>query len=245
MKRLAFLVSGLAFLLTVMVVIDETMAKDAGPKPAAKKAAPKKVAPKKAEPKKKVEPKPAPKKAKLWPPAKKAATTKKVEVKPDVKVVPKKTPKAAVPASKPAKSEVKVAGKVEIKEEEVKLDPPPEGFDLWDALYGIYTNFKEGKVWDGVALLLMVLTFVFFKVKKDLPIKYAVWIAAGLGIATNIVSAILGGVGWGPALTAGLFQGAAAGGFWTMVGKHIFRSRVEKDKRAKAREIAVEKGLGS
>jgi stalled ribosome alternative rescue factor ArfA len=30
-----------------------------------------------------------------------------------------------------------------------------------------------------------------------------------------------------------------------MVGKHIFRSRVEKDKRAKAREIAVEKGLGS
>jgi hypothetical protein len=199
-------------------------AKDAGPAtkvPAAKKDEPKKVEPKapakKAEPKKKAEP------------AKKAPAAKKAEPK---KVEPKEEPKKEAPASQPAK------GEVELKKEDVKVTPPADDFDLWGAITGIIKNFKEGKVWDGIAIILMVLTFIFFKVKKELPVKYAVWIAAGLGIATNIVSAIVGGVDWGPAISAGLFQGAAAGGFWTMVGKHIFRSRLEKAKRAKAREMA-------
>lgn len=147
-------------------------------------------------------------------------------------------PEKEAPASQPVKDEVKVEGKVELKGEDVKVTPPADDFDLFGAIQGIIKNFKEGKVWDGIALILMVLTFVFFKFKQDLPVKYAVWIAAGLGIATNIVSAIVGGVDWGPALTAGLFQGAAAGGFWTMAGKHIFRSKEEKAKRVAAREMA-------
>jgi hypothetical protein len=151
------------------------------------------------------------------------AAAKKVEPKkepPTSQPVKKAEPKKKEPASQPV------------------LSPPADDFDLWGAITGIIKDFKEGKVWDGIAVILMVLTFVFFKIKEELPVKYAVWIAAGLGIATNIVSAIVGGVDWGPAITAGLFQGAAAGGFWTMVGKHIFRSRLEKAKRAKAREMA-------
>ena len=227
MKRIAF-----AAVLAILIAPSAAAAKDGGPATKPVAATPKKV-----------EPKAAAKKA----PAKvTAATTKKTEApKPEVKVTPKKTPKAAPPASQPAKAadkpikkgEIKTEGKVDIPEGEVKLTPTDDSFSLWDALYGIWTNFKAGKVWDGIALILMVLTFVFFKLKEDLPVKYAVWIAAGLGIATNIVSAIVGGVGWGPALTAGLFQGAAAGGFWTMIGKHIFRSKDEKATREKVREI--------
>jgi len=163
-------------------------------------------------------------------PATKAPAAKKAE--------PKKEAPASSPASQPAKAEVKTEVKVESKKGEVKLTPPPDDFDITGAIRDIYTNFKAGKVWNGISLILMVLTFVFFKVKPGLPVKYAVWIAAGLGIATNIVSAIVAGVGWGDALIAGLFQGAAAGGFWTMIGKHIFRSRDEKAKRVAAREMA-------
>jgi hypothetical protein len=162
------------------------------------------------------------------PAVKKAPATKA----PDKKVEPKEPATMKTPAAKKVKVPPRGGDDV--------LTPPADDFDLWGAITGIIKDFKEGKVWDGIAVILMVLTFVFFKIKEELPVKYAVWIAAGLGIATNIVSAIVGGVDWGPAITAGLFQGAAAGGFWTMVGKHIFRSRLEKAKRAKAREMAAD-----
>jgi len=235
MKCLAFAVA-----LAILVAPAVTAAKDAGPatKPAVK-AVPKKV-----------EPKPAPKPA---PAEKKAATTKKVEApKPAVKKLPKKTPKAAVPASQPAqadakaplKGEIKTEGKVELPDKgEVKLKNVGDDFDMWGAIKDIWTNFKEGKVWDGIALILMVLTFAFFKLKKDLPVKYAVWIATGLAVSTNIVSAIIGGVEWGPVLTSGIFQGAAAGGLWSAFGKHVFRSKEEKSKRAAAREMAEGKSV--
>jgi hypothetical protein len=160
--------------------------------------------------------------------------------------VKKDEPKKEAPASQPTKAEVKTEVKTEGKKEDVKLTPPDDDFDLWGSIQDIITKFKEGKVWDGISIILMVMTFLFFKFKENLPVKYAVWIAAGLGIATNIVSAIIGGVDWGPAVATGLTQGAAAGGFWTMFGKHIFRSRLEKDKRRKAREMAEDgKASGS
>jgi len=234
MKRLVFAAALVSFLFPAV-----GWAKDAGPKPdvkvAAKVVPKKKVAPAAMAPVKKVAAK------------KVAATTKKTAApKPVVKVTPKKTPTKAVPASQPTKAEIKHEGKVDLVKEEVKdAEEKPKADEaptIGDMISSIYTDFRAGKVWNGVAGLLMLLTFIFFKFRKDIPVKYAPWIAAGLGIATNIVSAIIGGVEWGSALAAGLFQGAAAAGFWSMVGKHIFLSKDEKTKRLAARDI-VKNGI--
>jgi len=152
------------------------------------------------------------------------------------KVASKKEASASQPASMPDKSEVKIEGRVEIPDKkDVKITPTPES-GVGDMIYGIYTNFKSGNVWNGIALLLMLVTFVIGLLKKNIPPKYLPWIAAGIGVATNIASAIIGGVDWAKAVTVGLFQGAAAAGLWSMVGKYILRGKEQRMKRARARE---------
>ena len=182
-------------------------------------------------------------------PAAKAVVPAKVATpKPDVKVIPAKTPHKAVPASQPtaaeapasapAKPEIKVDGEVSLPEKkDVKVTSDTSDPGVADMIYGIYTNFKAGKVWDGIALLLMLITFVIGLLKSDIPAKYLPWIAATVGIATNVVAALVGGVDWARAVTSGLFQGAAAAGLWSMVGKHILLSREKKVKRDQAREL--------
>lgn len=152
--------------------------------------------------------------------------------------------------SQPAKSEVKVTGKVEVSKEKTKLEVEKKAEETDIAQIGTWIidmidAFKNGKVWDGIAILLMLATFIIGLLKKDIPPKFLPWIAAGLGMGTNIVSAIIGGVGWDNAIISGLFQGAAAAGFWSMIGKHIFRSKEEKVKRDQAREIVASNGVTS
>jgi hypothetical protein len=143
----------------------------------------------------------------------------------------------AAPASQPSSQPtVKVEGRVEIVKDEVKVTQEKD-IDVIQMVKDLYVAFKEGRVWNGVSILLMLLTFLFGKVKKDIPVKYLPWIAASLGIATNIVSAVLGGVDVESAIANGFLHGAAAAGFWSMIGKHIFRSKDEKMKRERAREI--------
>lgn len=180
-------------------------------------------------------------------PAAKAVVPAKVAVpKPEVKVIQKKVPhkavlasqptKAEAPASAPTKPEIKVEGVVKLPDKkDIKLTDSDPGVS--DMIYGIYTNFKSGKVWDGIALLLMLITFVIGLLKKDIPSKYLPWIAASIGVATSVVSAILGGADWARAVSSGVFQGAAAAGLWSMVGKHILLSRETKVKREQAREF--------
>lgn len=151
---------------------------------------------------------------------------------------------ASAPTSLPAKASMKIEGKVEVpatKDVKVTPNPPSDGKGLFELVYGIYENFKTGKVWDGISLLLMLMTFIIGIIRKDIPAKYLPWIAAVIGIATNIVSAIIGGVEWDRAVFSGLFQGAAAAGLWSMVGKYILRSKDELTKRMLAREIVAGK----
>jgi hypothetical protein len=159
-----------------------------------------------------------------------AVSKSNAEAKADV-AAPASVPTSA-PTSAPVKPEIKIEGKVEVPKAHT------DDAAVIDMVVGIYTSFKEGRVWDRVSLLLMLLTFIVGLMKKDIPPKYLPWIAASIGIATNIVSAIIGGVEWGHALLTGFFQGAAAAGLWSMVGKYVLRSKEERTKRSNARELA-------
>lgn len=138
---------------------------------------------------------------------------------------------AAVTApSSPSKVNITVGKVVVTKDAE-----PTTVVDVGTLIKEVVIAFKTGKHWYGVSILLMLLTFAIGLIKKSIPANVLPWIAASIGVATNIVGAIVGGTVWWESAISGLFQGAAAAGLWSLIGKHILMSPDMKTKRANAR----------
>ena len=101
-----------------------------------------------------------------------------------------------------------------------------------DAINGVVSAFKTGKWGIGVGLLLLLLTqaikFVAELFNAEIDSKYHAWIAAFLGVAAAVGVSLSSGVVWWEAVIGGVFCGAAAGGLWSLVAKHLQKKAPEK-----------------
>lgn len=87
----------------------------------------------------------------------------------------------------------------------------------------------QGGQWNLViALALMVVVALATKVKfvaAWIPPKAKPWVAAVAGVLGAVATVVVGGGTWGAAVMSGLVTGAAASGFWSLIGKHVFGTK--------------------
>jgi len=82
-------------------------------------------------------------------------------------------------------------------------------------------NTKNWGVFAG--LVIMALVWILKKfVWKALPTVALPWVAAGAGIIAAVATGLISGVVWWQAILNGLLVGTAAGGLWSLVGRHVF-----------------------
>jgi hypothetical protein len=82
-------------------------------------------------------------------------------------------------------------------------------------------NAKNWGVFAG--LVIMALVWILKKfIWKALPTSALPWVAAGAGIVAAVSTGLIAGVVWWQAILNGLLVGAAGGGLWSLVGKHVF-----------------------
>lgn len=83
----------------------------------------------------------------------------------------------------------------------------------------------KGGQWSLFAsLLIMVLVFLMTKVefiKNALPDSAKPWVAAGAGVLAAVAATAISTGDWLQAILSGLVTGAAASGFWELVGKRL------------------------
>ena len=115
----------------------------------------------------------------------------------------------------------------EVVEEVIPAAPSTE------EVVGIITSLvaaAKGGQWALVAALgIMVVIWAlktFFW--KSLPPKAMPWVSAAAGVLLSFAATLQGGASWLQAAIAGLFTGAAASGFWSLVGKHLLPSKKEE-----------------
>lgn len=85
-----------------------------------------------------------------------------------------------------------------------------------------------------VMLLVLAVDTVLFKfgVLSDKARKMALpWIAAGTGCLVTFSSTLIAGGGWWAAILSGFVLGTAAGGLWSLVGKHVKKLIAKKTKK--------------
>lgn len=115
------------------------------------------------------------------------------------------------------------------------LPPPTPGTDTfgWVLQAGqfIVAAFKAHDTAPAIGVLVMVLTWTFNQFFKGKISTAALpFVSAALGVLTSIaanLTALAIGVtpmGWVSAILTGLTTGAAASGFWSLIGKKVFGS---------------------
>ena len=91
---------------------------------------------------------------------------------------------------------------------------------------GIIKAIKEGKWAWLAALVLMLLTWAFNRVLKEIIPKSVIpWVAIALGVLTQIAVNISAGTDILPAIGNGITLGLAASGGWSAIGKHVLKKK--------------------
>lgn len=82
---------------------------------------------------------------------------------------------------------------------------------------------SEGSHWTALAgVALLILVWIFQKVTSGrLPQKRVPLINAAVAVVLAVAGLLALGRPWYEALATGALVGATAGGFWSMLGKHI------------------------
>lgn len=99
---------------------------------------------------------------------------------------------------------------------------------LLSSLKWAVERFQAHDYVPAIGMLVMVLVYLFNRFAKDrIASKHLPLVSASIGvltaIATNLLALAVGStpLDWVQAVLAGLTAGAAASGFWSLVGKHL------------------------
>jgi len=87
----------------------------------------------------------------------------------------------------------------------------------------------------GLAIMLLVWFLVSF-LWTTFPSVALPWLSAGLGIVSAVATDLIAGRPWWKALLSGLTMGAAASGFWSMLGKYILEAIKKPGHKSKSKE---------
>lgn len=111
----------------------------------------------------------------------------------------------------------------------------PEGMDLLEAII----NAAQGGQWSlFVSFLIMFIVYLATKapgIKNFIKGEAKIWVAAVAGILAAFAGALFedvadgGGVNWLNVVLQGFSVGLAAGGLWSLIGRKIAGTSIDKD----------------
>ena len=102
------------------------------------------------------------------------------------------------------------------------IQPEVSPEDVGSILTGVIFAVKHAKWAWLVALLLMLCTYLVNRVFVNaIPKKALVWVALGVGVATNVALSLASGLGVIEAIGQGITLGLAAAGGWSAIGRLI------------------------